>query len=103
MAVPSNNEVLGTLIIDGIFADCAVTASRVGGIPEMIKHGETGLLFEKQDSEAMANCLEQLMVSPEERKKLAANAKKLALHSFTSEQMIKGNFKIYQTLMDSKA
>lgn len=43
--LPSINEGLGSSIIEAILNDCFVIGSNHGGIPEMIKHGKTGLLF----------------------------------------------------------
>ncbi|MBN2564201.1 MAG: glycosyltransferase family 4 protein [Candidatus Eisenbacteria bacterium] len=42
----------------------AVVGSRIGGIPELISEGETGLLFEPGDSEGLAGCLRRLWDDP---------------------------------------
>lgn len=41
-------------VLEGMAAGAAIVASRVGGIPELVRHGETGLLFERGDSSQLA-------------------------------------------------
>ena len=55
LAVPSRNEGLGTIILDGIHAGCCVCASHVGGIPEMIIDNETGKLLRRVLREQFAH------------------------------------------------
>jgi glycosyltransferase involved in cell wall biosynthesis len=63
LTVPSNYEGLGTVILEGILCGCPVIATEVGGIPEIIKNGVTGLLVAKGDSQKLAECILRLMVS----------------------------------------
>ncbi len=52
----------------------AVIAARVGGIPDMVIHGETGLLFEPDDADALAAELLELLADPQRRETLRTAA-----------------------------
>ena len=53
----------------------AIIGSRTGAIPEILKDGESGLLVEPGDSEAIERALVRLLESPNERKRLGAGAR----------------------------
>jgi glycosyltransferase involved in cell wall biosynthesis len=100
LVVPSNNEGLGTVILDGILAGCCPVGSRVGGIPEIIQHEQTGLLIEKGDSVRLARHLALLIDQPEKLQTLAENAKQHVLIEFSLESMIQGNLNVYNSLLN---
>lgn len=102
LTVPSNNEGLGTIILEGIHAGCAVVASEVGGIPEMIRHKNTGILIPCGSYNDLANSIEELISSQELRNKYKHNAKQLAKTEFSVEAMVNGNSQVYQNVLQSK-
>ena len=53
------------VVIESMLAGCAVIASDAGGVPEMIEHGQTGLLVEPGNAELLAVHLEELLRRPE--------------------------------------
>jgi glycosyltransferase involved in cell wall biosynthesis len=55
-----------------------VIGSRVGGIPELITNGLTGILIEPDDPNMLAEALKTLITSPEERAKMGAEARRFA-------------------------
>jgi glycosyltransferase involved in cell wall biosynthesis len=99
LAVPSNNEGLGTVILDGILAGCAVVASRVGGIPEIIVHEETGFLQEVGDDQKLADHLLALIQNPDLRQRLSQSAKAWVLKEFSLDSMVKGNLRVYREVL----
>jgi glycosyltransferase involved in cell wall biosynthesis len=64
-------------------AGVPVVATRVGGIPELIDHGNTGILVPNGDEAALADSLEYCLRTPEARESLARNASKFAEKHFT--------------------
>jgi glycosyltransferase involved in cell wall biosynthesis len=62
---------------------CAVIASRVGGVPELVTSDVTGLLFESQNMHELANALSRLISDAALRKRLGENAAQTALDRFT--------------------
>jgi glycosyltransferase involved in cell wall biosynthesis len=63
----------------------AVIASWAGGIPDLVRHGETGWLVEPGDAEALAGALARLLSSPEERSRLARAGEAHAAVAFDIE------------------
>ena len=48
--LPSLSEALSNSLMEAMACGCCVAASRVGGNPELVAHGETGMLFEPRDT-----------------------------------------------------
>ncbi len=59
-AYPSNNEGLGSTILDAMNLGVPVIASKVGGIPELVTHDSSGLLIPPHDSDALASAILRL-------------------------------------------
>lgn len=55
--VPSRREGLGLFALEALAASKPVVASRVGGLPEVVRHGETGWLVPPEDPQALAEAL----------------------------------------------
>jgi glycosyltransferase involved in cell wall biosynthesis len=100
MVMPTMSEGLGTIILDAICAGTVVMASDVGGVPEIIVHGETGLLFPVGDVEALKINLIRLIEDQALRTRLNGQAAKHVAQNFSLESMIQGNVAIYKALMD---
>lgn len=98
-ALPSNKEGLGTSILDALFSHCAVAASRVGGIPEMIIDQRTGLLSDVGDFHKLAENLYQLIEDPVKRRELSSEGLKHIESKFTQEAMVQGNLRTYKSLL----
>ncbi|HEU4333725.1 MAG TPA: glycosyltransferase family 4 protein [Candidatus Eisenbacteria bacterium] len=69
--VSSYLEGMGTSTLDAMAAGLPVVATRVGGIPEIVADGETGLLVPPRDPEALAGAIARLAEEPELRRRLA--------------------------------
>jgi glycosyltransferase involved in cell wall biosynthesis len=65
VAVASRSETFGRVAVEAMLAGVPVVATRVGGIPEIIRHHETGVLLETRDPEEIANAFVYLLRSPE--------------------------------------
>ena len=63
-ACPSVYEPLGIVNLEAMACGTAVAASRVGGIPEVVADGETGLLVPPEDPQALAGALNTLLTDP---------------------------------------
>jgi starch synthase len=63
-ACPSVYEPLGIVNLEAMACGTAVVASRVGGIPEVVADGETGLLVPPDDPSALASALNSLLGNP---------------------------------------
>lgn len=67
----SRSEALGNVFLEAQAAGCAVIGTEVGGIPDIVKDGETGLLVPPDDAEAAADALKKLLEDEDLRRRLA--------------------------------
>lgn len=98
--MPSNKEGLGTSLLDAIHAGCPVAASDIGGIPEIIRHGETGLLSPVGDYNCLANNLALLIQDEDRAKELLIKAQAHAKQHFSVEAMVSQNIALYRQLLE---
>jgi glycosyltransferase involved in cell wall biosynthesis len=69
--LPSLSEALSNSLMEAMACGCCAVASEVGGNPELVEHGKTGLLFPAGDSGALAAALQSLVEIPALRQRLA--------------------------------
>lgn len=98
-AFPSIDEGLGLVVIEAMASGVPVIASSIGGIPEIIENGKTGILIPPEDSDAMAKAVEFIINNKEERNKIVENARK-ALVRFDSSEMIRQIDEVYDRLIE---
>ncbi len=72
--IPSVKEGMPYVLLEAMAEKIPVIATKVGGIPEIIKNGENGLLVEKENPQELADAIETLIGNQEFRKKLAEQA-----------------------------
>ena len=83
LVVPSIwDEPFGRTALEGMALGLPVIATRVGGLPEVIEDGSSGLLFEKNDIEAMAQAMVRLIRSPDLRQQMGLRGRSLAETKF---------------------
>jgi len=71
---PSLAEGLGIVFIEAQACDVAVVGTRVGGIPDVIQHEETGFLVEPKNSGQISDALKRLLGNQDLRERLRKNA-----------------------------
>jgi glycosyltransferase involved in cell wall biosynthesis len=81
--LPSKSEALSNSLMEAMACGCAPVASRVGGNPELVEEGVTGLLFPVGDSERLAACLVDLATDENKRRRMAAAALQRIQREFT--------------------
>jgi glycosyltransferase involved in cell wall biosynthesis len=76
-----------------------VIATRIGGIPEIVKNNVNGLLFEVDDIKNLTEKISRLYYSPKLLLKLSDNAKRLAKEQYNSEKHYKKLVSVYTNLI----
>lgn len=99
-AFPSRMEGLGSVLLDVMYFNVPIIASNVGGIPDIVKHEETGLLFENADDEALAKGIITLYQNRKYAKTLAEQAKQ-QLSLYSPEAMAQSYFNLYKEILES--
>ncbi|MGA1823526.1 MAG: glycosyltransferase family 4 protein [bacterium] len=100
IVVPSLNETFGITIVEAFALKKAVIASDAGGIPELVKHKVTGLLFPAGDSAALAERILYVYHNRAEAEKMAHNAYEFFARNFTSSIMATNTLEYYDYLIN---
>jgi len=96
--ITSETEGLGTTILDAFACRVPVVATNGGGIPEIVKYNQTGMLAAVQDSQMLATHLLNVLTIDSLRSRLVAKASEF-LKEFTKEQTALKTLKIYQEVL----
>lgn len=86
---PSWHEGFGRSIMEALAMEKAVVATRVGGIPDLIKDEENGFLVEPRSPEQLANKIDELIKNKELRKKFGKNGREWVNKNFEWNEGIK--------------
>lgn len=98
-ALSSHMEGLCTSIIDAMLAGVPVVATRVGGVPELVVDGRTGLLVKARSPQQLSLGLESMLLHPARGARMAAAARNHVLAGFTSDRMVEGTIQVYRRIL----
>jgi L-malate glycosyltransferase len=101
-ALPSFSEGLSSAILEAMASSLPIVASDVGGIPELIKNGENGLLAAPGDSAALAKALQWLADNPEDALRMGHRNRTRVEESFAMEIKILKTEELCSSLLRSK-
>jgi glycosyltransferase involved in cell wall biosynthesis len=96
---PALMEGFGIAVLEAMAMARAVVATAVGGVPEIVRHGETGLLVPSGDSEALASAVIDLLTEPEQRAQFGRAGRERVLKDFTLEAMMGQLLGAYDSLL----
>jgi glycosyltransferase involved in cell wall biosynthesis len=99
----STSEAFSNAILEAMACGVCVTASNVGGTPELIGNDERGLLFEPGNAADLATKLARLIQSEDLRRKLGRRAAEFARTHFTLDVAAKRMAEIYESMLRRKA
>jgi glycosyltransferase involved in cell wall biosynthesis len=101
VVMPSHSEGSPNVLLEAMAAGVPVVATRVGGVPEIAADGETALLVESRNPEAMARALLTVLRDSELQAKLARNGLQLAREEYSPEAYRRSLTNIYQMVLAS--
>jgi glycosyltransferase involved in cell wall biosynthesis len=91
----SASEGLPVSVLEAMAAGLPVVASRVGGVPEVVLDGRTGVLVRPSDPDVLAAALERLVVQPALRRRLGAAGRSRAEECFDLEPFRRAHVELY--------
>ena len=97
VVLPSRQEAFGVAVLEALAAGVPVIASRVGGIPEILRDGREGLLVPVGDARALAAAIAKLAHDPSLRARLASAGPARAA-DFSLRRMIEAYRGLYREL-----
>jgi glycosyltransferase involved in cell wall biosynthesis len=95
----SVEEGLGTSLFDAMAAGAPIVATRAGGIPEIVREGETGLLVPPRDPGALAEAVVRLLNDATLSRRLAEAAARFVHAEGTKERMVEETVRVYEELL----
>ncbi len=96
LVLPSEKEGLGQVVMEAMACGLPVLASRDGGIPDLVKNGETGFLFNPGDIGALAGYLKNLLKDPEKAIRFGIRARRTAVSEFHGSNVIERYQSVYR-------
>jgi len=93
--LPSAAEALPLSLLQAMSSGLPVIATRVGGIPEIVRPGTDGLLVPPDDPSALAGALRELATSPQQRLTMGANARERVVTEFSLESCVDHLLEVY--------
>lgn len=93
--LPSLSEGFGIAIVEAMAAGLPVVASAVGGIPEIVLHGKTGLLVPPGNAAALAQAVDQCMSDPQLRRSFGLKGREIARERFSLQAAVRRHEELY--------
>ncbi len=93
--LPSRSEALSNSLMEAMACECCAIATNVGGNPELIAHGETGLLFSPGRCDELAAHLDRVIEDGALRRRLAAAGARFVAERFTVKASVANMAAIY--------
>jgi glycosyltransferase involved in cell wall biosynthesis len=99
LVLPSYQETAPMVIQQAMAAGLPVIATRIGGIPDLIEHEVSGLLFEPGDADGLGHLMLRLAEDPALGSRLAAAARAKAIQSFTAGRVAAATIDTYRRVI----
>ncbi len=99
--LPSIYESFGLVALEAMASGCAVVASNVGGLKEIIENEKDGLLVPPADPVALAEAVIRLLKNPAFRKELSVQAMAKVNQKFTLERVVRESIEAYEEAIAS--
>jgi glycosyltransferase involved in cell wall biosynthesis len=95
-ALNSRREACPVGMIEACAARLPIVASEIGGIPEIIANGKSGILVPPDDSDELASAISLLMRDPAKAAQFGTEARQNFLDKFTLDKMIDATLAVYR-------
>lgn len=100
LLLPSETESFGLVALEAMASGVPVIASDVGGLPEVVRHGETGYLAPLGDVDKMAEYAIKLLSDCKVQKQFADAARQHAVQNFDYHNIVPQYEAVYQRVLD---
>lgn len=101
LALPTFEDNCPMVVLEAMAAGLPVAASRVGGIPDLIQDGVTGLLFDPEDAGAMRAAVVRLLTDADAAAALATAARRQAQAAYHPTVVAREHLRIYTEVLSS--
>ena len=103
LALPSLEDNCPMTVLEAMAAGVPVVAANVGGVPDLIVDGKTGLLCDPHDADSMGGAVEKLLMQPPLARALAFAANQSAHERFHPAVIARRHLEIYREVLNTRA
>lgn len=97
--LPSESESFGMAALEAMASEIPVIATRAGGLPEVVVHGETGYLFEVGDVQSMAAAAIEILGDDSVRERMGRRGREIAVERFDEEKIVPRYRELYERVI----
>jgi|YelNatPaOPRAMG01_1025707.scaffolds.fasta_scaffold31204_2 glycosyltransferase involved in cell wall biosynthesis len=102
VVLPSRYEAFPNVVLEAYACSKPVVASNVEAIPDIVLHGETGLLFQASDVKELASAIAYMLTRPEEAERMGCNARRLVEEKFSIDRIVTQLEALYEQVLKEK-
>jgi len=102
LAVPSIEEPLGLVAVESLAAGTPVVATQTGGLPEIVKHNDCGLLVPPRNPDALADSIIEMAKDKSLRDQMGAAGQRFVLGEFETEALCDRVEQIYEHVVSRR-
>jgi glycosyltransferase involved in cell wall biosynthesis len=100
---PAEMEGLGVSLLQAAAAGVPIVATRVGGIPEIVRDGVNGYLVAAGHTEAMSRATVSLLRDPLKARRFGEAGREIVHANFSIASMVEGNLRVYREVLEEGA
>jgi glycosyltransferase involved in cell wall biosynthesis len=101
LVLPSGNEGTPVTVIEALAAELPVVATRVGGVPDVVRDGEDGFLVEAGATDDLADRLGRLARDPDLRARMGKKGRERVLPRYAVERLVDDIDELYRSLLSA--
>jgi glycosyltransferase involved in cell wall biosynthesis len=101
LVLSSLEEGLPNVVLEAMASGLPVIATEVGGLPEVVEHGRTGLLVPSRSADALADALSLLLNDEKIRAAFGREGTKRARHCYSKSCMVREYEQIFERLLNT--
>lgn len=103
LALTSFNEGTGLVLVEAMAAGCPVVATRVGGVPDVVRDGITGRLVDTEDADGLASVIAKMLADSQQTRAMVEAARTDVARRYTIEALVRHTESLYERLLAQKA